>query len=497
MTPAQTKIKAWRENPASFVWDNFQTDPDAWQKDVLQVLPSQKATEMRQAMQACAGPGKSAVLAWAGWYFLACYGEKGEHPKGAAVGINWQNLQDNLWPEFSKWQSRSAFLSRAFTWQKTRIFANDHPETWFMSARSWSKTASIEEQGRTLSGLHSKYVMILGDESGDIPIQVFKAGEQALSNCRYGKILQAGNPTSHEGALYQAATKLRHLWHIVRITGDPDDPKRSPRIDAEWAKEQIKTYGRDNPWVMSFILGEFPPASVNSLLGPDEVAKAMDRHLQPDQYQHSQKRLGIDVARFGDDRTVLFPRQGLAALKPVELRSARTQDIAGRIAMAKTKWDQEMEFVDGTGGYGAGVIDALLQAGHSVMEISASGKAIDARYFNKRAECWFKMAEWVKRGGALPNDPELQKELTAPRYYFQGGKLRLEEKDQIKKRLGFSPDKADALSLTFAIDDLPATSRLEQEISGNRPKFKSDYDPMEDRQSPTKIKVEYDPFESF
>lgn len=479
MTPAQAKIKTWREQPAKFVHDQFGVTPDKWQEKVLEVFPSMQPDKIRISMQACAGPGKSAVLAWVGWNFLSCYGDRGEHPKGAAVSVTGDNLADNLWPEFSKWQSRSSYLTKAFTWTKSRIFAKDHPETWFIAARSFSKTADSEEQGRTLSGLHSKYVLALIDESGDIPLAVAKAAEQALSTKpKFGKILQAGNPTSVEGILHAAATTLRHLWHIVRITGDPDDSDRSPRIDIDWARAQIETYGRENPWVMAYILGQFPSSSINTLLGADVVADALGRHLREDAYSFSQKRLGVDVARFGDDRTVIFPRQGLAAMKPVIMRGARTPDIAARVALAKSRWNSELEFVDGTGGYGSGVIDALLQGGHSPHEVQFAGKPIDIRYANKRAEMWFDMADWIKRGGAIPNMPELGRELTAPTYTFVKGKFLLEPKEQIKKRLGFSPDLADALALTFALPDMPANPGHMIGVENDVNKCKSDYDPM-------------------
>lgn len=472
------------------MYENFGVVPDKWQEQALNVFPSQDPDKIRISLQACAGPGKTALEAWCGWNFTMCYGEKGEHPKGAAVAVTYDNLKDNLWPEFAKWQSRSELLKRAFEWTKERIYAKDHPETWFLSARSFSKSANPEEQGRTLSGLHSKYVLFLIDESGEIPVAVGRAAEQAVSSAKWVKILQAGNPSSLEGMLYAAATHLRHLWHVIRITGDPDDPNRSPRIDIDWAREQIKVWGRDNPWVMSFILGIFPPSSINTLLGPDMVEAAMARTLRKDAYEHSQKRIGVDVARFGDDRTVLFPRQGLAAFKPVLLRNARTNEIAARLAVAKKNWNSEVEFVDDTGGYGAGVIDSYLQAGLSAQAVNASGKAIDPRFYNTRAECWWNMAEWVKRGGCLPKMPELVKELTAPTYTFQNGKLIIEPKDQIKKRLGYSPDLADALSLTFFLPDMPAALPFPMSTSQNR-KHEAEYDPFASQE---KTQYEYDPF---
>lgn len=474
-------IAEWRNNPCKFVYDNFGVVPDKWQEDVLRALPSQDKDKMRISMQACAGPGKTAVIAWCGWNFLSCYGEKGEHPKGAAVSVTADNLKDNLWPEFSKWQERSPYLRNAFQWTKERIFAKDHPETWFMSARSWSKTANADEQGRTLSGLHSKYVMVLIDESGEIPISVLKAGEQALSNCEWGKILQAGNPTSLDGMLYAAATALRDQWYIVRITGDPEDPNRSPRIGLEYAREQIRLYGRDNPWVMSYILGLFPPSSINTLFGPNDVEKAMNRRPD-DSYKYSQKRIGVDVARFGSDRTVIFPRQGLVALTPVVLKGEPTNNIAARLMKEKTEWQSELEFIDDTGGWGAGVIDNMVVAGYSPMAVNASGKADDPRYYNRRAECWFRMSEWVKRGGCLPKMNEIAKELTAPTYTFKDGKFLLEPKDAIKKRLGYSPDLGDALSLTFAIVEMPASAAAygtPGHAHHQAGKLLHDYDPLE------------------
>jgi phage terminase large subunit len=478
--PAHQRIRAWRENPCRFVYENFQVTPDKWQEDALLAFASPDEDKKRIAMKACAGPGKSAVLAWCGWNFLSCYGDAKEHPKGACVSVTATNLADNLWPEFSKWQARSPFLRRTFEWTKSRISHVDYKETWFLAARSFSRKANAEEQGRTLSGLHSKYVLGLVDEGGDIPPAVMKAGEQALSTGpKFGKLMTAGNPTSHDGILYAASERLRHLWHVITITGDPDDPKRSPRIDIDWAREQIKTYGREDPWVMSFILGIFPKGSVNSLLSVDEVEEAMARHYKIEQYGWSQKRLGIDVAAEGDDRTVIFPRQGLASFRPVIMRTQRGPDIAARVASAKAKWGSEVEFFDDTGGWAKSAIDFYLQAGHTPMAINFAGSAIDPRFFNKRAEMWFGMAEWVRKGGALPSVPEIVAELTTPKYYLKNGKFIIEPKDLVKKRLKRSPDLADALALTFAHADQPAASSIQGLIqSAKAGKVEADYDPF-------------------
>ena len=486
-------IRAWKKSPALFVHDNFGVEPDAWQLDVLNVFPSQEPDKMRQSMQACVGPGKSAVLAWLGWNFMACYATKGEHPKGAAVAITSANLSDNLWAELSKWRSRSQFLVDNFEWTKSRVFAKAHPETWFISARSWPKTADAEEQGRVLSGLHSEYVIYLIDESGDIPPAVLRAAEQGLSNCVWGKILQAGNPTSHDGMLYLAATTQRHQWHITCITSDPDDPKRSPRVDIEWAKDQIEKYGRDNPWVMSSVLGQFPPSAINTLLSPQDVEDAMHRSPEITEYQYMQKRIGIDVARFGSDMTVLFPRQGLAAFTPTEMRHARSEEIVARLMTMKHELQSEVEFIDDTGGYAAGVVDGALVAGNPLIPVNFASQANDPRYFNRRSEMWLVLADWVKRGGAIPPNPTLARELTTPTYTFHKGKLRLEEKDQIKKRLGFSPDYADALALTFALPDMPGMAMMPEPLRAQHHKMKAEFDPFRDIDGPG-MASDFDPY---
>lgn len=497
MTPGQAKLKKWRHEPLSFVREQFKVEPDAWQADSLLYLAKKMATPQKKVgdiwellklmlgLKACTGPGKSTDLAWIGWWRLACFGMVGEHPKGAALsGEGADNLRDNLWSELSKWQQRSPYLTDKFQWTKERIFSKEHPETWFLSARSYAKDADPEAIGRSMSGLHCAFPFLLLDEIGDAPIALGQKAKQIFTgNPRNALIAAAGNPTSTSGLLYHIFSIERAEWEIVTITADPDDPKRTPRVDIEHAREQIRLYGRDNPWVMATILGQFPSQGFNALLGVEEVEAAIRRHLEPDQFQFAQKRIGVDVARFGDDRTVLFPRQGLRAYMPVEMRNARTNEIAARVATAKARWKSEAEFVDDSGGYGGGVIDSMLQGGLSPIPVNFGGKSIDPRYFNKRSEIWFEMADWVKRGGSLPNVPGLIRELTAPTYTFQQGKLRLEEKDQIKKRLQFSPDLADALALTFAIADQPAakTDEYGTPLQPTSEKILSDWNPFEER----------------
>jgi phage terminase large subunit len=248
-------------------------------------------------------------------------------------------------------------------------------------------------------------------------------------------------------------------------------------VDMEHAREQIALYGRENPWVKATILGEFPDSGFNTLLTVEQIEEAMERHHAADMFSFSQKRLGMDVARFGDDRTVIFPRQGIAAFEPVIMRGTDSSAAAARLMQAKIKWDSDLELIDCTGGFGSGVFDAFKIAGYSPIDVQFGASATEhQRYANLRAEMWFKMADWVKGGGALPNVPDLVAELTVPTYSFQKGKFLMEPKEIVKKTLKRSPDLADALACTFALPDMPKSS-----AKGLQKKAKCeniDFDPM-------------------
>ena len=341
---AHHRLASWKEDPRVFVREAFKVTPDPWQDEVLAAFPHNQ----RLAMKACKGPGKTAVLAWLAWNFLAT--RRGA--KMAATSITGENLADNLWAEMAKWQAKDRFLSRYFEWTRTRIFAREAPETWFLSARSFARTANRAMQGETLAGLHADCVMFVLDEAGGIPDAVMASAEAALSSCAEGHIVMAGNPTHLEGPLWRATTSERRLWHLTEITGDPDDPKRSRRVRPEWAREQIEKYGRDNPWVLVNVFGKFPPASLNTLIGPDDCRDATRRAWRAEEIASSARVLGVDVARFGDDASVIFPRQGLLAYSPQKFRNLDGNQGAGAVARKWADWNADAVFVDDTGGWG-------------------------------------------------------------------------------------------------------------------------------------------------
>lgn len=453
------RLRRWK-NPRIFVRECLGVEPDAWQDEALAAFGDNAVR--RICLKACKGPGKSAVMSWMILHFISMHGDMYSKPKGVATSITGDNLRDNLWAEVGRWLKASPFLSETFQWSAERVYAKESPEDWFVSARSWPKSGNADQQANTLAGLHAPWVLFVLDESGGIPDAVASAAEGALATKNtWAKIVQGGNPTHLSGPLYRACHGERNLWHVIEVTGDPDNPKRSSRISAEWAREQIETYGADNPWVQVNVFGKFPKGAMNGVLGADEVADAMRRNLRDEEWSWAQRRMGVDVARFGDDRTVLFRRQGLMSWPPVVLRGVRTTEITARILLEARAWRPEMIFVDDTGHWGHGVIDQLIATGMPAVGVQFHGKAFDRRYGNRRAEMWLEMAEWVRRGGCLPLDRELSSELVMPTYSFVDGRFMLESKEQVRQRLGGrSPDIADAVALTFSMPEAPGEQHI-------------------------------------
>lgn len=476
----------------------FGVEPDPWQDKVLEAFPHTQ----RQALQACKGPGKTAVLALLSWNFLFTR----KNPNIIATSVSGDNLRDGLWKEMAKWYERdkTGLLKAMFDISATRITNKRYPKTWWMAARTWPKTGNAEEQADTLAGVHEDNICFVLDESGSIPDAVMAAAEAALSSCVEGHLLQAGNPTTLSGPLYRAATSEKDLWWRIEITGDPDDPLRSPRVKVEWANQQIQKYGRDHPFVLVNVFGKFPPQSLTSLIGPDEVRAAMKRWYRPYEIGNVPKVLGIDVARAGDDISVIAKRQGIQ-MSPL-IRHRNVPDGITGASITNRVWNEfgaDACFIDATGGLGYTWIDQLTVLGKSAVPIAFNGQAGQSdRYYNKRAEMYFSFVEWIKNGGALPPEElegsrELMRALTETVYFFNKDKMQIEDKEDIKAKLGFSPDEADACCLTFAekVTARTGQNRHQQQVSA----VSRGYDPFADvnrlsTQQPRGAYSDYKPF---
>ena len=266
------------------------------------------------------------------------------------------------------------------------------------------------------------------------------------------------------------AAENREGWARARYTVYDTDALDPGEV------ERLRTSMSATAWAREYLC-DFAAAGDDQLLSLTDVETAARRQHTPGSNDYAPRILGVDPARFGDDRSVVYPRQGLIAMDPLVFRGVDNMTLAGHVARKINQWEPDAVFIDS--GAGAGVIDRLRQLGYDVTEVNFGGKPNDIRYVNKRAEMWFDLAEWIKAGGAIPNDTSLKLELATPTYkYDAANRIQLESKDDIKKRLpdAGSPDLADALALTFAH---PVAKRSLMAQFGARTANRGEYDPLE------------------
>lgn len=307
------------------------------------------------------------------------------------------------------------------------------------------------------------------DEVAQIKPEVWQDTLQPALSDRKGWALFIGTPQGVNlfSELYFRAAQLPD-WHSAKYTVydthsiDPDEVERLRRDMSEMS------FARE-------YLCDFSAAGDDQLISLSDVEAAAQREVREDQVSFAARILGVDPARFGDDRSVIFPRQGLAAANPIIYRGIDNMDLASRVAAKIEEWKPDATFIDA--GQGGGVIDRLRQLGYDVIEVHFGGRPTDARYLNKRAEMWFEMREWIRLGGGIPNNVDLKQDLAAPIYWYDSaGRLQLEPKEDIKKRGLPSPDLGDALALTFAH---PVHKRTLLEQYGGGHARRKDYNPYE------------------
>lgn len=245
------------------------------------------------------------------------------------------------------------------------------------------------------------------------------------------------------------------------------------------------------------MLCDFGASSDDNLIPQELAREAAGRKITGQQIEYAPRIMGVDVAWDGGDRCVVFKRQGLLAYPPVVKEGLPEKSFSSVVTGIAQVWQPDAIFVDITGGYGGEVLSRVRDSGFPAIGIKFSESAYeDHKFLNLRAEMWFSMMNWLRDGGAIPNDPGLLQELCAPTYDNNNAanKLQLESKDKIKKRLGFSPDKADALALTWA---QPVMSKRDPMVNRFRSSRPGDFDPLsEDRVRPEPAKRDFDPYSS-
>jgi phage terminase large subunit len=461
------RLPLWKAEPCKFVWDVFGATPDPWQAEFLEAFP----TSPRLAMVACANPGKTAALAWTGWNFVATR----PHAQAVATAITGTNLRDNLWKELAYWHGRAPLLQAFFECGTQKITARGFEKTWFIGARTWDRDASAEQQGKVLAGLHARYVLFLLDEAGGIPDAVAKTAENALGggDDTEAHVVLAGNPLELSGPLYRAAVTQRNLWRVVRVTGDPDDPNRAPRVSRKWAQEQIDAYGRDSAYVQVYVLGKFPTASTDALVSLDQFEHAFERWEHRAELAGDPFAVGVDVARYGSDRTVVAFRAGDTLQRFEPWQGQDTVYSSGRVAELVEQWaevgcsedpDEPLPAVSAKGipimvddvGVGGGVTDQLQAAGYNAIGVNVGAAPLDKKkHLNLRSELNLAMQDRFREGliaiepGIRDTTTLMAEGTTLKVGYSTGSRRKIEGKDEYKKRTGRSPDYWDALVLAF------------------------------------------------
>lgn len=304
------------------------------------------------------------------------------------------------------------------------------------------------DQPDSLRGLYMDGVVL--DEAADLKPDLWESVIRPQLADRHGWALFMGTPkgTNLLSRMYfDSADKPD--WYRGRFTVYDTDSLDVAEV------RSLKADMADSKFAREFLC-DFNAAVDNILLSVDQVEAAGKRSYMAGDFQHAAKVIGVDVARQGDDATVIIRRQGLMSWAPHEMRGADAMTVADRVAYEINEWSPDAVMIDGTGGYGAGVIDRLRQLGHRIIEVQFAGKPNSEKFLNKRAEIWFEMAEWIKASGCIAAGSRLKEDLCTPTYGFnQAGKLVLESKEDIKGRGLPSPDHADALACTFAQTVIP------------------------------------------
>ena len=440
-------VRAWREQPVVFARQVLGVVLDPWQEAALAAL----ATDPRVAQSAGRGPGKTFLLGIAVLWFLVTRA----FAKVIAVSLSAENLKRGLIAELASLlrlaATRSTFFSQ-FDMTGDGLALKTARLDWFCAFRSWSRDADANTQAAALGGVHGDAMLFCMDEAGGIAPEVLQVAEAIAANAnpaqgREARLLLAGNPLSRNSALHRACIVNRSRWRVFEISSAPNDPLRAPRVDPAWAQSQIDAYGADSAFVQISIFGRFPTTALNALLSEAEVIEAQRRDVPLDGYEFAARIVGLDPARFGTDASVLTLRQGRKCLLMRTYRNLDNMALADIVGAFINEQRPDAVFIDSGGG--SGVIDRLRQLHFDVREVPFAGRPSSRRYVNKRAEIYARMAEWVREGGCLPDQPELVADLSEPQYEFKGDALQIESKDSLRARIGRSPDWGDSLALTF------------------------------------------------
>lgn len=422
---------------------------------------------IRKAVASGHGIGKSALVAMLIKWAMDTH----EDTRGVVTANTDTQLRTKTWAELAKWHQLSLTAHWA-TLTATALISNapGHDKTWRLDAVPWS-----EHNTEAFAGLHNegKRLLLIFDEASAIADKVWEVADGALTD-KGTEIIWAvfGNPTRNTGRFRDAFRSDR--WQTQHI-----DSRTVEGVNLVELAGMVDEYGEDSDIVKVRIRGLFPSQAATQFIGEDDVLTSQRRECPPQAYQHAARVMGVDIARHGDDDSVIVKRQGISCERPKRLHITDTMVLAAEVAEQIETWRPDAVFIDATG-MGWAVVDRLNQLGYSrlIYAVQTGEKPFDEReYVNHRSELWVRMRKWIREAGVLPIDDDLETELQMPEYdYDEKNRLRLESKKQMKARGVSSPDSADALALTFHTTVAPRTKddtaawrkKLRARMSGQR-----------------------------
>jgi hypothetical protein len=437
--------------------------PRTWQRDELQAITDhikkQKANiakglppEMYRSSTASGrGIGKSSLTSWLDHWMMST--------RLGSTCITTANTETQLksrtWAELGKWHTlsinshwfeRTALSLKPQDWFKESLEKQLKIDTgyYYAQAQLWS-----EENPDAFAGIHNHNgVMLIFDEASGIPAPIWSVSEGFFTEPvldRYWFCFS--NPRRNTGEFYETFHRFREYWKRRNV-----DSRKVEGTDTLVLQQIVDKYGEDSDEARKEVKGEFPRQGDKQFISRDIVESAIERKLERDDY--AALIMGVDPARFGDDKTVIKFRRGRDArdVPPtVKLKGADNMQVANACADLIDRFNPDAICVDA--GNGTGIIDRLKERGYKVHEVWFGSKSEEPEWADKRTELWARMREWLG-GGCLPiDDRDLADDLSGPEYGFVGAgdKTKLESKEQMKSRGLASPDTADALACTFAI----------------------------------------------
>ena len=445
------RVALWRNDIALFAWDNFRFVPDEWQWKGFKKVQRSKRVSIKSGQ----GVGKTAWSAIVFLWFLTCF----TNARVVATAPTRQQLNDVLWAELEKWRQKSPLLVHILKWTKTYIYFVGREKRWFGVARASSKPENMQ-------GFHEDNMLFIIDEASGVDEAVLEAIRGTLTGLN-NKLIFVGNPTQTSGMFYDSHNSEKANWDTMTV-----DAEKSKRTDKENIEALKRKYGADSNVVRVRVHGLFPLAEDDVFIPFSDVEKAMMLDFGED-HDVLMLSLGVDVARFGDDETVVFSN----ASNLIKLEHRRTQqDLMVTTGIVVQKYKELAArypdyhglifvYIDDTG-MGGGVTDRLREVKYEeglhrmvivpVNFASSPPEFAKESYTNISGYMWGVVKELLRqRELYLPNDEELSAQLTTRKYTIDSkGKIKLESKEDMKKRQLPSPDMGDALALSCYIANM-------------------------------------------